>query len=294
MSEVSAPALEAKLAALRRGTTGPTFTEPGSVSFRVGGELALHLAGPRALLMQFAHPMVAQGVADHSRFREDLLGRTRRTFGAVYRMMFGPVEEALDIARHVHRGHARVRGTLPVAAGRHPAGAPYAANDPRLLAWVWATLVDSGLWAYERWIAPLAPWERARSYQENVRLAGLFGLGEDDLPPNHRAFADWMDDWLASDELAVSPAGHELAEVFFAGAGIPGLGPLFRLLAAGTLPPRLRREFGLPWDARTRVAYAALAGAVRTSARLTPRALRQAPHAWESRWRALWQRSRTT
>jgi uncharacterized protein (DUF2236 family) len=263
------------------------FTGPGSLSWRVGSELVLHLAGPRALLMQFAHPMVAQGVADHSRFREDLLGRTRRTFGAVYRMLFGDVDSALAIARAVHEGHSRVRGSLPVAAGRHAAGAPYAANEPRLLAWVWATLVDSGLWAYERWVAPLATAERERWYEENFSTAALFGLGADDLPVTYLAFRGWMDDWLAGDELAVSPTGQELARVFLQGAGWPGLGSLFTLLSAGTLPPRLRDEFGLRWDLKTRAAFAAFSTSVHVGARLTPRPLRLAPHAWGARLRLM-------
>ncbi len=288
-TEVSAARLEASLKELCGSVSNPAFgfTGPESLSWRVGSELVLHLAGPRALLMQFAHPMVAQGVADHSRFREDLLGRTRRTFGAVYKMLFGDVTTALAIARAVHKGHSRVRGSLPVAAGRHAAGATYAANEPRLLGWVWATLIDSGLWAYERWVTPLSASERERWYDENLRTAALFGLGAADLPGSHVEFRGWMDEWIGGDELAVSPAGRELAQVFLRGAGWPGLGRLFTLLAAGTLPPRLRDEFGLPWDLSTRTAFAALSTTVHVGARVTPRPLRQAPHAWEARWRLL-------
>jgi len=280
--EVSQARLEGRLAELAGTVTDParSLAEPGSIAWMVGSELVLHLAGPRALLMQFAHPLVAQGVADHSRFREDLLGRARRTFGAVYRMMFAPAEEAFAIARRVHAGHARVTGKLPAAAGVHAAGAPYAANDPRLLAWVWATLVDSGLWAYERWVAPLAPGDRERWYAEQLRLSALFGLRSNDLPAHHRGFWDWMDGWLEGRELAVSAAGRELATVFLAGAGVPGLGRLFTLLAAGTLPPRLREEFGLAWDPLTRARFAAFSAAVSAAVAVTPRPLRRLPLAW--------------
>ncbi|MHB8418898.1 MAG: oxygenase MpaB family protein [Myxococcales bacterium] len=280
--EISREALEARLKELAGTVSDPAraLAPPGSVAWTVASELVLHLAGPRALLMQFAHPLVAQGVADHSRFREDLLGRARRTFGAVYRMTFGPAAEALDIARAVHAGHARVRGTLPSAAGCHPAGAPYAANDPRLLAWVWATLVDSGLWAYERWVAPLSPADRERWYVEHLRLAALFGLGPGELPLHHRAFRDWMDRWLDGPELALSEAGRELCRIFLAGAGVPGAGPLFTLLAAGTLPPRLRDELALPWGPAARASFAAFSAAVTAAVRLTPPPLRRVPIAW--------------
>ena len=77
---------------------GAGFFSPETVFWRVSREPALLLAGMRALLLQIAHPKVAQGVADHSRYREDPLGRGIRTFTAVYSLVFGRREEAIEAA----------------------------------------------------------------------------------------------------------------------------------------------------------------------------------------------------
>ena len=49
----------------------------------------------------------------------------------------------------------RVRGTLREPAGRFPAGTPWRADDPELLLWIIATLVDSNLLVYQRYVGPL-------------------------------------------------------------------------------------------------------------------------------------------
>ena len=51
------------------------------------------LFGPAAVLLQIAHPRVAQGVADHSDFQHDALGRLKRTLTTVNRIAFGTVAE---------------------------------------------------------------------------------------------------------------------------------------------------------------------------------------------------------
>src|SRR5439155_419089 len=51
---------------------------------RIACESVLMLGGPRALLMQAAHPLVAAGIVDHSRFRQDPWRRLARTMAALY------------------------------------------------------------------------------------------------------------------------------------------------------------------------------------------------------------------
>jgi uncharacterized protein (DUF2236 family) len=72
------------------------------------------LAGLQALLLKIAHPKIAQGVADHSRYGEDPPGRGIRTFNAVYSLVFGDRDEAIEAAmrvRFVHV-HGQVMGPL--------------------------------------------------------------------------------------------------------------------------------------------------------------------------------------
>ena len=46
-------------------------------------------AGPRALLLQIAHPLVAAGVADHSDFRSDPWRRLDGTLRSYLRIIYG-------------------------------------------------------------------------------------------------------------------------------------------------------------------------------------------------------------
>ena len=98
------------------------FCSPKSVLWRVNREPALLLAGMRALLMQIAHPKVAQGVADHSRYREDPLGRGIRTFTAMYSIVFGQRDEAIAAALQVRMIHSRVHGRVADPLHQPPVG----------------------------------------------------------------------------------------------------------------------------------------------------------------------------
>src|SRR5262245_48911263 len=115
---------------------------------RIHSQSALLFGGGRALLLEVAHPLVAAGVAEHSSFRTDPLGRLRRTLDAMHAIAFGDHAAALAAARGVERSHARVRGTLSADAGRYPAGTRYDGRDVDLVIWVWATLVDTALCVY--------------------------------------------------------------------------------------------------------------------------------------------------
>src|SRR5690242_4971902 len=124
------------------------------MTWRVDRELAVLLgSGSRALLLQVAHPKVAAAVADHSRYRSDPLGRLRDTLNAIYGFAFQDLPTVEGILDHIHCLHTRVRGTTP--DGNH-----YSALDPHLLLWVYATLIDSSLLAYETFVAPLSRSDR--------------------------------------------------------------------------------------------------------------------------------------
>src|SRR5690349_9256983 len=131
---------------------------PDSVTWRVDREIVVLLgSGTRALLMQVAHPKVAAAVVDHSRYRSDPLGRLRDTLDAIYGFAFADSARANQIIEHIHALHLRVRGHTPD-------GAPYSALDPHLLLWVYATLIDSSLLAYDTFVGPLTPAERDAYY----------------------------------------------------------------------------------------------------------------------------------
>lgn len=121
---------------------------PRSVVWRVHGDVtAMMVGGIASLLLQMLHPAVLAGVWDHSRFRDDMHGRLRRTARFIAVTTYGGAEEAGAAIARVRRIHERVRGTLPD-------GRPYAASDPALLAWVHVTETLSFLAGWRRYGEP--------------------------------------------------------------------------------------------------------------------------------------------
>ena len=221
----------------------------GSWLRRVGSESVVLIGGGRALLLEIAHPLVAEGVARHSQFREDPLGRLQRTLDALSAIAFRERAAALEAARRVERAHARVRGRLAVGAGRFEAGTAYDGRDPELMLWVWATLVDTSLEITARFVAPFGD-EALRAYYADQRsVARLLGIPDSLVPADADAFRAYFDAMLGGDALCVTDRAREIAAaVLDPPQPLPG-GSLFRLVTAGLLPPRLREAFGLRWDA---------------------------------------------
>ena len=116
---------------------------PDSATWHVHGDASMLVGGIRALLLQTLHPPTMAGVADHSAYKDDPLGRLQRTSQFLGATTFGTTEDARAAVAVVRRIHDRVTGTTPD-------GVPYRANDPHLLAWVHATEVDSFLDAKRR------------------------------------------------------------------------------------------------------------------------------------------------
>lgn len=248
--------VRAKAAAGPGGVFGP-----GSMVWYIDREAAVFLAAGRALLLQLAHPWVAAAIAEHSQSLADPIGRFHRTFGFVFTMVFGTTDEAIAAARRLHRRHATISGVLAESTGAFPAGTPYRANDVAALRWVFATLADSAIVAFELVNPPLSPDERERYYAEFRRFAAFFGVPQSALPQSWPAFADYFEEMVGSDTLAVSAAARTIAAELFAGAGTRLRSPgWYRVLTATSLPERLRDEFGLACGpAEQRAARRALA-----------------------------------
>lgn len=252
--------------------------------WRINRESVLLLAGPRALLMQLAHPLVAAGVGAHSHFRQEPIARLRRTLDAMLAIIFGAHADAERAAARVNGLHEHVFGVLAGGTPHFPAGTPYSALDPALLFWVQATLQDSALAAYECFVGPLTPEARERQYQESMRMAPLFRLPTSELPANYSAFRSRVDATIHGDELEVTPTALELADSILH-PPVPLLprfvGDIASVVPLGLLPPALRNRYGFRWDAKREAAWRAARGLIRTTlpywpdvARLMPRARR--------------------
>jgi len=259
----------------------PLFAETRWIR-RVSGEPVVLFGGGRALLLEIAHPLVAAGIAEHSEFRRDPFARLRRTLDVLSRIVFGTRAEAAAAAREVEAAHARVRGRLAEATARFPAGTGYDGRDPELVRWVWATLVDTSWAVYERFAGALDAAACQAFYADQSVVGRLFGAPADLLPPDWGAFRSWFDACVAGDELEVTPVAREISAAVFAATDGTPQGGVARGITTALLPERLRRDFGLAWDASREARIEALVDRVRrlrpdrgASARLDPRADRR-------------------
>jgi uncharacterized protein (DUF2236 family) len=250
---VSASELESLIDEVRSSVTRPEEGIFGadSISWRINRESALFLAAGRAALLQLAHPWVGAAIAQHSRTLNDPIGRFHHTFRVIFTMVFGPAENAFAAARQLHRLHQAIAGTLPAAAGRFGQGTPYEANEVSALRWVYATLVESAVVAYELMFPPLSDSERDQYISESLRMASLFGISHEHLPGTWAEFREYVDSTVESGTLGVSEATRTLARRLHDGAGLM-VGPPFwyRALTAELLPARVRQEFALPYGSR--------------------------------------------
>jgi uncharacterized protein (DUF2236 family) len=258
----------------------PGILGPGSAAWRVGRERVLLASGPAALLLQVAHPLVAEGVAAHSDFTADPLRRLQGTLDAVLTVTFGDGDQVRDAARHVGRRHRTVTGTLPVATGPLPAGTPYRAHDPDLALWVFATLVWTSVVVTDRFARPLPPAERDAYYRDMTQVAHRFGVPASVLPADWSGLERYVADRVR-DVLTVGPTAARLAGQILAPDPPLLAGParhLPALLAAGVLPPAVRDAYGLPWRRRERAAFRAARHVSRRVLPLLPPRLRYWPH----------------
>jgi uncharacterized protein (DUF2236 family) len=256
-----------------------------STTWKLHREVVLLAGWGRAILLQIAHPLVAQGVADHSGFAAERwarVGRLKRTIRAMLALTFGTPEESAAAATGINRIHDRVHGRLPQPAGAFASGASYSAHDPALLAWVHVTLVDTFLMTYERFVAPLTPTERDRYCLEATVSAPLLGLTPDALPRSAAELSACMARMLASGEVAVNDTARRLAdEIVSRGLPWPArpLLALARLPTVGLLPAPIREAYGFEWTPRQERALRLLATATRRTLPLLPPLFRHWPRA---------------
>jgi uncharacterized protein (DUF2236 family) len=225
------------------------------VARKINRETFVLLGWGRAILLQLAHPLVAAAVADYSQFRQHpggYLQRARRTVGAMLALTFGTEEQASAVAARINAIHAQVKGTLRQPAGIFPAGTPYSARDPELLCWVHATVLDSMILAYQRFVGPLSREEKDRYCAEAARSAPLLGIERSVVPATVRELDCYVRSMLASGQIDVT----ETARVLSQGLLSPSLGPaaplfrIVRLTTMGLLPPVIREGYGFAWDER--------------------------------------------
>ncbi|MBP5075092.1 DUF2236 domain-containing protein [Pseudomonas chlororaphis] len=197
----------------------PGLFGPDAICWQVHGDFSsMLIGGISALLMQALHPLALAGVWDHSNFREDMIGRLRRTAQFISGTTFGSRQDAEWLIDKVRTIHLQI-------VGHAPDGRPYAASDPQLLTWVHVAEVSSFLAAHLRYRNPqLSPAEQDRYYGEVALIAER--LGASDVPRSRRAVADYLA--RMRPQLLCDERSHEV----------------LRLLLAAPAPSRLAKPFG--------------------------------------------------
>lgn len=246
---------------------------PGSVARRVDRELFVLLGGTAALLMQVAHPLVAAGVAEHSDFTRDPIGRLRRTLDTTLAVVFGDRAEAERALRRIDARHGAVRG---VTADGHP----YDARDPELLLWVQTTLVLTSLRLFDLVAGPLRAADREAYWEETKPIAVTLGIPRTLLPATVADLIRYERIALAT-EVVPDATSIRLARAVlrpFPWLPEPLHWPADALTAA-LLPRSLHGPFGLLWRTRDRLLAHAVLVALRAARRVVPEAAAVVPQA---------------
>ena len=247
---------------------------PGSVSWRVDRELIVLGGGSRALLLQAAHPSVAAGVAQHSTYATDPFGRLMRTLDSSFAVVFGSRSEAEATLRRVNAIHAAVRG-------QRPDGMAYSAMEPEALLWVHATLVDTALRVYGRFVAPISAEDEQRYHEESAAVGLALGIPAADMPGTIVELRAWMDAMIADGRVRVTPDARRIARTVLYPTRVPPriAWDVAHLVSLSTLPEVIRRQYGIGWSAARERGMEQLAAISRQLLPRVPGLLRTAPQA---------------
>jgi uncharacterized protein (DUF2236 family) len=226
--------------------------DEGSMLRRVLSENVAQLSGPRALLMMAAHPVAFEGFFMATGTLDDPYGRLQRTAVVMNEIGFGRRQRAQRMTQRVRAQHHAARGVLPVAAGKYPAGTEWKADDPKLLLWIIACLMDSVDLVHRRYIGPLSRDERQALWSDYRLVGREFGLAEPDMPETIEEFDAYMREMVEGDELFVTDRARELGIEVVLHPPLPAkLRPLVEVvnfITIGLLPANVRRGYGFSWD----------------------------------------------
>ena len=250
-----------------------------AIAQAINAERLVLLGWSRAIVMQMTHPLIAAGVSDHSHFREGAgtaALRLHETVRSMLALTFGDPRthaQAIATIRGIHR---RVNGVLRADVGAFPAGTRYSAEDPALLLWVHATLMDSVLMTYETLVAPIDASTRDEYCREAATVVIELGADAADVPASWADLQQYVSRTVASGVLVSSPEARAIVEaVLFPPLSLV-TGPFAwvnRLFTIGTLPPAIRDQYQFAWTPRRDRQLQRVTRALRATRRATPRTL---------------------
>jgi uncharacterized protein (DUF2236 family) len=255
------------------------YFQPGSMTWKINREQVLLFGGTRTLLMQIAHPLVAEAVYEHSTVFTAPVRRLLRTLHFTLALVYGTEAEVMHAARTINQGHLRAQGTVSETIGRYEAGSAYRALSPDLLLWVFATLVEGAVSSYERFVGPLTQGEKQAFHEDSKRLGALLGLRDAHIPPTYRSLIDYMNLMIGRNALVVGPKARKIASVVLGQTPFI-LRPISFIpsrLAIGLLPCAVREQYGYTFSPVESLALDLFSKSVRTLVPTLPPPLRYFP-----------------
>jgi uncharacterized protein (DUF2236 family) len=236
----------------RPAAPGEGYFEDDSLIRRVNRELIVAFSGARALLLQAAHPVMFEGFFLKTAARDSAHERLARTATVMNTIYFGRRQEADEMTARVRQVHTTISGVTDEPHGHFPAGTPYAADDPKYLLWTLAALVDSADMIYRLYVGPLTRDERDALWADYRVVGRLFGLQDDEMPATIEGFDAYMREMLGGDELYVTDRAREVSLEVVLHPPAPfymrWLVEIANFVIIGSLPPAVRRGYGLGWD----------------------------------------------
>ena len=259
------------------------FFGPDSMTWKLYRKPFVLIGSMRAILLQIAHPAIAEGVKKYSNFHKEYFHRAHRTFTAMATLYFGNTQQSMEIARHLYWMHNMIRGEVTQRVGDETITRNFVAKDPDLLCWVLATLVDTTMIIHEKVYGPLNLDEKEQFFQESKITASLMGVPPEAYPDDLYHFYTYYRTMLRSDQLQVGDTAQGLADIIL---NPPYLGRrLLVLLAKGTLPVEIAKAYDLIQTRRTFKRFDWLIRLARFLYRITPRFLHYAPPYYQAHYR---------
>ncbi len=212
---------------------------PRSIVWRVHRDRSFPVAGIRSLMIQALHPLAMAGVEQHSDWKRNPIGRLAATSGYVLTVTYGDTASAHRAAARVREVHKWVRGVDAVT------GLEYRAEDPSLLLWIHAAMVDSIIHVLQRYGRALDAADADRYVDEMVSFAELVGVPAEQVPRSVSSLREYME---SVPLLQATPAARDAIGIILDPPGIDaGTRELWHDLgqvAVGTLSESVRSMYG--------------------------------------------------
>lgn len=216
------------------------FFGPDSDTWKVHGSLSTLVGGVRALLMQAAYPAALAGVAQHSQYDTDPLGRLERTTRWLTITSFASTVAIEKEASRVRQMHKKVTGTYEDGLEVHS----YAAEQERHLLWVHCAFTDSFLTAYRELKLPgtVEVGNYVKEWSKSAQPLGLLSA-----PQSDAELTDCLNDFLDYEIKALSMT-PEIVKFLIKPPFSPLAMPFYRSLcnaAISTMDPRVLKVLGI-------------------------------------------------